>query len=227
LIRRFGGVVLRPRATFASLVDAPTWLPAWLVILIIWAFCGGWLLSTDIGQQALVDERVRVVETFGGQVTDAEYAALQAAPPWWVYFTSGSRMLLMPVTTVGVAALLLLTARTAGTRTTFSQAMAIAVYASLPLLVGQLIATPLHYVRESLTTPLNLAAVLPLMEEGTVPARFFGTIDLFAVWWAGLLAVGLAALTGRRARHYAWRIAAVFLVFAAITATAVVAMGGA
>ena len=34
----------------------------WAFILIVWAVCGWWLLSTDIGQQALVDERVRVIE---------------------------------------------------------------------------------------------------------------------------------------------------------------------
>lgn len=226
MIGRLLGGVLRPRATFASLVQTPTWLPAWLIVLSIWALCGGWLLSTDVGQQALVDERVRSVETFGGQVSDAEYSALQASPPWWVYFTSGSRMLLMPLTTLLVAALLVVSARAAGTKATLSQALAITVHASVALLIGQVIATPLHYVRESLTSPLNLAAVLPLMDEGTLPARFFGTIDVFAVWWAGLLAVGLAALTGQRARHYAWRIAALFLVFAAVTATAIVAMGG-
>ena len=40
------------------------------------------------------------------------------------------------------------------------------------------------------------------MEEGTLPARFFGTLDLFALWWMGLLAIGLAALTRRRVRRY-------------------------
>jgi hypothetical protein len=108
-----------------------------------------------------------------------------------------------------------------------SQAIAVAVHASVPLVIGQVIATPLHYVRESLTSPLNLAAILPLMEEGTLPARFFGTIDLFAVWWAGLIALGLATWTGRRARDYAWRIAALFVAFAAVTAATIAAMGGA
>lgn len=227
MIRRFWGVVLRPRATFAELIHTPTWLPAWLVILAVWTVCGGWLLSTEVGQQALVDERVRVVETLGGEVSDAEYASLQASPPWWVYFTSGSRTLLFPLTTLVVGALLLVSGKAAGRQVTVSQALAVAVHASVALLIGQVIATPLHYLRESLTSPMNLAAVLPLMDEGTLPARFFGTIDLFAVWWAALLAIGLAALTGQRARHYGWRIAALFLAFAAITATAIVVMGGA
>jgi hypothetical protein len=220
-------VVLRPRATFTALTHAPTWLGTWLFILAVWAICAGWLLSTEVGQQALVDERVRVVEAFGGAVSDTEYAALQATPPWWVYFTSGGRMLLMPTTTLVVAGMLVAAARFAGASTTLKQGLAVAVHATVALAIGQVIATPLHFVRESLTSPLNLAAVLPLMEEGTLPARFFGTIDLFAMWWALLLSVGLAVLTGRRARYYAWRIAALILVFAAVTATAIVVMGGA
>jgi hypothetical protein len=226
LIGRLKGVVLRPRATFAALVQAPSWLASWLFILIVWFGCGGWLLSTDVGQQALVDERVRVVEALGGEISDAEYARLQASPPWWVYLMSGGRVLLWPLTTFAVAGLLYASANARGTAS-LSQAMAVAVHASVVLLIGQVIATPLHYVRESLTSPLNLAAVLPLMDDGTLPARFFGTIDLFAVWWAWLLAIGLAALTGQPARRYVWRLAAAYLAFAAITATAIVVMGGA
>jgi hypothetical protein len=227
LIGRITGVVLRPRATLAAVIHAPAWLGTWIVILVVWACCGGWLLSTDVGQQALVDERVRSVETFGGTVSDGEYAALQANPPWWVYFTSGGRILLLPPTTLAVAGLIGFVARANGRKATFGQALAIAVHASIPLAIGQVVATPLHYLRESLTTPFNLAAILPLMDEGTLPSRFFGSLDLFALWWAGLLAIGLSALTGRRARHYAWRLAALFLVFGVVTATLIVAMGGA
>lgn len=227
MIRRLAGVVLRPRATLAALVAVPAWAATWSVILTVWAVCGGWLLYTDIGKQALVDERVRVIESFGGTVSDADYAALQAAPPWWVYFTSGGRLLLLPATTLAVAAMIVVIVRAAGVTATLHQGLAVAVHVSVPLFIGQIVATPIHYVRESLTSPLNLAAVLPLMEAGTVQARLFGTIDLFAMWWAGLLALGLAVLTGRQASHYAWRLAALFLVFAAVSATLSVAMGGA
>ena len=107
----------------------------------------------------------------------------------------------------------------------FQQALAIVVHASVVLLLGQLIATPLHYVRESLTSPLNLAAVLPLMEDGTAPARFFGSLDLFALWWAGLLAIGLSVLTRRRTMRYVWSIAGVYLAFAAVVAGLTTAVG--
>jgi hypothetical protein len=221
-------MVIRPRTTLTELKARPVWVAPWLLILIVWAVCGGWLLSTEVGQQALVDERVRVIETFGGEVKDDEYAALQAHLPWWVYLTSGGRVLLTPPATVLAAVAMWLVARGDGTgATTMRQAMAIAVHASVVLLIGQLIATPLHYIRESLTSPLNMAAILPLMEEGTLPARFFGTLDVFALWWVWLLALGLSALTHRPVRRYAWPLAASYMVFAAIVAALIAATGGA
>ena len=227
MIRRLAGVLTRPRATLAEVIQAPAWIVPWFVILGLWAILGGLLLATEVGQQALVDERVRVIETFGGTVSDDAYAVMQASPPWWVYVTSGSRTLLTPPATIIAAVAIWLAAKRDGGTASIPQALALAVHASVVLLVGQLVATPLHYVRESLTSPLNLAAILPFMEEGSLQARFFGTMDLFALWWAGLLAVGLSVLTGRRVGRYLASIAAVFAVFAAVVAVTVKVIGGA
>lgn len=226
MIRRIAGTLRRPRATFAGLVEQPAWAATWAVLLIVFAALGGWFLSTDVGQQALVDERVRVIESFGGAVSDAEYAALLANPPQWVYLTSGGRLLLLPPITVLMAGLLWSVARVDGAAVRFSQTLAIAVHASVVLLIGQLVATPLHYVRESLTSPLNLAAVLPLLEEGSVPARFFGTLDLFALWWLGLLGLGLSVLTRRPTSRYALPFAAAYAGFAVVVALTIAALGG-
>jgi hypothetical protein len=212
------GVVWRPRTILTALMERPVWMGTWAFILIFWAVLGAWLLSTDIGRQALIDERVRVIEAFGGSISDEQYRSLQAHPPWWVYATSGGRFLLNPVLTLAAATGLWLAARAERGRARFNQALSVVVHASVVLLVGQLVATPLHYVRESLTSPLNLAAVLPMMEDGTGPTRFFGSLDLFALWWAALLAMGLSILTGRRSMRYIWSIAAIYAVFAAIVA---------
>lgn len=226
MIRRFAGVVVRPRATLADLAADPRWAASWAVVLIIWAMLGGWLLASDVGQQALVDERVRVIELTGGDVTDAQYEALLDTPPWWIYLTSGSRSLLTPAVTLLVAGVLWAVGRAEGAAVSPSQALALTVHASVVLLIGQIVATPVHYVSESLTSPLNLASVLPLMDEGSVPARFFGTLDVFVLWWAGLLAVALSVLTGRRVSRYAWPMAGGIVAFAAVVAAVIVAMGG-
>lgn len=210
----------------AQLARQPAWLSAWAIVLTVTIAAGLWLLSSGVGAQAVVDERVRVIEAFGGRVSDEQYAQLQAAPPWWVFVTSGSRTLLTPPVTLLVALGVWLVARFEGAAATLAHGLSVAVHASTALVVGQLVATPLHYVRESLTSPLNLATLLPLLDDGSVAARFFGTIDVFVLWWMVLVGVGVAALTGRKATRYLAVGTTGLVVFAAAMAGVMSAMGG-
>ena len=90
-MQRIVGVLWHPQKTMAEVVRRPTFAVAWVVLLAVMAVCAFALLSTGVGQQALVDERVRVTEALGGRVDDAAYAALQDYPPWLMYLTSGGR----------------------------------------------------------------------------------------------------------------------------------------
>jgi hypothetical protein len=217
-MRRVLGVLRHPRSTMVEVVRHPAFLTTWVVVLLTVAVCGGLLLSTDVGRQALVDERVRVTEALGGRVDDAQYARLQASPPVSIYLTSGGRVLLTPPLTLIVAAGLLLLARLDGARLGFVTALAIAVHATVVLALQQLIATPIHYVTESLTSPTTLAGVLRVFDEGTWAARLFGTIDVFGLWWMWLLSLGLAAAAGRPARRYFVRLVAIYVGIAVIVA---------
>ena len=224
-MRRVTGVILHPRATMAELVRHPAVLTTWVAVLLAVAVCGGLLLSTQVGQQALVDERVRVTEAIGNRVDDAEYARLETAPPVSVYLTSGGRLLLMPPVTMLVAAGLMALARLDRAALPFTTALAIVVQATVVLALQQVVATPLHYLSESLTSPKNAAAMVRVFDEGSWAARLFGTIDIFGLWWIALLGVGLAAVTGKPARRYIWRLAAVYLGVAAIVAATFAILG--
>jgi hypothetical protein len=224
-MRRVTGVLLRPRATMAEVVQHPAFITTWVVVLLVAAICGGVLLSTPVGQQALVDERVRVTEAVGGRVDDAAYARLQNDPPVSIYMTSGGRLLLTPPVTLAVAAGLMLLARLEGARVTLVTALAVAVHATVVLALQQVIATPVHYVYESLTSPTNLAGVVRVFDEGSLPARLFGTIDVFGLWWMWLLAVGVGAATARPARRYVWKLLAVYLGIAAVVAAVFALLG--
>ena len=195
----------------------------WAVLLLLWSAVAAALLQSPTGRQALVDERVRMVEALGGTVDDAGYAALQTRPPFWVYALSGGRTLLLPVTTLAVAAGL---AVWPGRRRGFVASLSVAVHASAVLVLQQLAATPLHMVRESLTCPFNLAAVMPWFDEGSLPARFLGTVEVFGLWWVLLLAMGAAALAERRARDFVLPLVGVYVGIAAAVAVAVSMSGG-
>jgi hypothetical protein len=225
-MRRIAGVLVHPRSTMAALLAAPSWLTAWAFVLLVWLAPAGWLLSTDVGRQALVDERVRQVEAFGGRIDDAAYTALRQSPPLGAYFTSGGRLLLAPPVTVAVAAGLALLAWLDGTRLSARAALAVSVHAAVVLALQQLVAAPLHYLRESLASPTNLAVFLPMLEDGTVGARLFGAVDLFGLWWIWLLAIGVAAVTGRPSRRYLARLVVVYLGVAAGVAAVMALAGG-
>ena len=88
------------------------------------------------------------------------------------------------------------------------------------------VATPLHYLSESLTSPTNVAGLLRLFDEGSWPQRLLGAVDAFGLWWMWLLALGVAAATGRPARRYAWRLLAVYVGIAAVVAAVFAVLGG-
>ena len=224
-MRRVTGVLLHPRATMAEVVRHPAFITTWVVVLLVVAVCAGLLLSTPTGQQALVDERVRLTEAMGGRVDDATYARLQNDPPVSIYLTSGGRLLLTPPVTIAVALGVMALARRDGAAVTFVTALAIAVHATVVLALQQVIATPLNYAYESLTNPTNLAGLLRMFDEGSWPARLFGAIDLFGLWWMWVLAVGLAAATGKPARQYIWKVLAVYVGVAAAVAAVFAVLG--
>jgi len=224
--RRVLGMLVRPAATLTAAIAHGAWATVWLSGLLLWAAAATALLSTPVGQQALVDERVRVVEAFGGEVDDATYAAWQAQPPVLVYLTSGGRVWLLPPVTLAVAAGLLAAARRYGARVSYRQMLAVVTHASVVLVLQQLLAAPLHYGRESLTGAWNLAALLPMVEEGTALALWLGSVDVFGLWWLWLLAVGLGLVTGRSSRGWFVRLVAAYFAIAALAALVVGLTGG-
>jgi Yip1 domain len=218
-------VLWHPRRTMTEVVRHPVFALAWVAILAVVAVCAFALLSTSIGRQALVDERVRVIEALGGRVDDAAYGALQANPPLLVYLTSGGRLLLTPEFTLLVAVGLMGLAALDGARIRYVTALAITVHASVVLALQQVVAAPLHYLRESLTSPTNIGGVLPMLDEGSLPARWLGSIDVFGLWWVWLLAVGMAAATGRPTRRYLARLVVAYVGVAALVAAVFAAIG--
>ena len=220
-MRRVVGVLLHPRQTMAAVVHDPSFITAWIVVLLIVAACGVSILSTAVGRQALVDERVRTTEMVGGRVDDAAYAEWLAHPPISAYLTSGGRLLVTPPVTLIVALALVGLAGFEGAGVSFVVALAIVVHATAALALQQLIAVPAQLVRESLGSPTSLAILMPAGDDGTWLARLMGSLYVFGVWWIVLMAIGLGAATGRSTVHWLVRLGAAYLVIAAVVAGAV------
>ena len=195
-------------------------------MLAAWLLPGAWFLTTDVGRQALVDERVRVTEALGGSVSDEVYAGLERGRRCGP-ITSGGRLLLWPPVTLAVAAVVLVLARRRRRDTAFGEALAVVTHASVPLVLGQLVALPAHVVRESLTSPLDLALLAPRLDEASLSARLLGNVEIAGLWWLTLVAVGIAVLGGGSARGAVIRLVAAYATLAALVAAGAVLAGGA
>ena len=103
-----------------------------------------------------------------------------------------------------------------GADAAFRQVFSIVAFSGVVMGLRALFATPLNYARESLSSPTNLAAVMPFFEDDTFGARLLGSLDLFLIWWAVSLAIGLGVLYKRRTTPIA---ATMLVVYGAIALT--------
>jgi len=198
LLSRFVGVLLSPRQTFAGIVRRPKWLGMLVLLLVVSGGVNFAFMSTEVGQQAMLDEQVRRTESFGTQVNDEQYAAMERMLPYMKYITLGGTLLTLPVVMLAMAGIFFGVFAALGGDASFKQVFAVVTHSSAVSIIGQLFITPLNYVRESMSSATNLAVFFPMLDETSFLARLFGMVDLFLVWWVIVLAIGLAVLYRRK-----------------------------
>lgn len=217
LAARVIGVLTSPRATYADVAAHPRWLGVLVVVLIATIVPTTWLLSTDVGQRAVIDQWLQTLEAFGRTVSDAQYEQMERMAPYLVYFTAVSQIISLPLIAFAIAGIALAIFNGAlGADASFRQVFAVVLFSSVVTGLRALFSTPLNYARESLSSPTNLAAVLPVFENNTFGDRLLGSIDLFLLWWIVNLAIGLGVLYKRRTAPIA---AVMFIVYGAIALT--------
>jgi hypothetical protein len=196
---RMVGVIFSPRATYAAVAARPRVLGALAVVLAVIVAGTFLFLSTDIGQQASLDDNVRRMESFGRTVDDVQYAQMERMAPYSRYFAAVFQMIFMPVLALIVAGLAYAVFNAAlGGDAAFKQLYAIVVHSGAIMVVQALFGLPLAYARESLSGTTNLGVFFPFLDENSFAARMLGSLDLFLIWWIVSLAIGLGVLYRRR-----------------------------
>lgn len=228
LAARVAGIVRAPRVTFADLctVSRSPWVDALaLSTLLIFASLAA-LLSTSVGQIALVDQWERTAVAFGQPVDDALYLQFQELSTHWLAYSAGIAVLTGPLLVGVITGIVILGLRFAGQRPRATTVLSLVAHASLILGFRQLIAAPVNYVGESLASPTTFVQLLASVDETSPLARFLGVVDIFIVWWAVILAVGVATVAHRRVRPVALAFTGVYLAIALLLALAMAATGG-
>jgi hypothetical protein len=131
-----------------------------------------------------------------------------------------------PLVTAILAAILYGVFTVLGGESTFRHVFAVVVHAGVITMLQPLFTLPLNYQRHSMSSATNLAVFLPMLEEGSFLASLLGVLDLFYIWYAVVLAIGLAAIYRRRTTPIAVGLLAVFVLIGVAVATLKVALGG-
>ncbi len=225
---RIVGVLLAPKATYAGVAARPRVLGALAVVLLV-SMAGTFaFLSTDIGKQAMVDQQIRTMESFGVKMTDAAYDRIEQTADRGRYFAVLGQLVSLPLMALVIAGIAFAVFNAVmGADATFKQVYAVVAHSGVVIAVQQLFVLPLDYARETMSSPTNLMVFLPFLDESSFVARLLGSIDLFVIWWGLNLAIGLGVLYHKRTAPIAITLIVVYVAIGLIIAAVKTATSGA
>jgi hypothetical protein len=218
LLARVFGVLFSPRETYAAVAARPRALGALTITLVVMIGCQSWFMSTDVGKEAVLEQQVRTLESFGMTVSDEMYAQMESRLAYGPYTTAASLLVFVPLVTALVAVLLVgIFSMLLGGAASFKQAYAVVAHAGVIIAVQQLFGTPLSYARGEFAGA-NLSVFVPMLEETAFLTLFLGAIDLFLVWWVVSLAIGVGVLYKRKTGPIATSLLLVYILIALVLA---------
>jgi hypothetical protein len=225
---RLIGILMSPRAAYADVVARPRVLGALAVVILISGIAVYTFMSTEVGKQAGLDMQLRQMESFGRTMTDAQYQRMEQMAGYAPYFGAGGQIVTLPLMALIIAGIAFAVFNAAlGGDATFKQVYAVVVHSGVIIAVQQLFTLPLDYVRETLSSPTNLAVFLPFLDENSFPARLLGSIDLFVIWWTINLAIGLGILYRKRTSPIATTLLVIYVTIGLVIAAVKTALAGA
>lgn len=214
LISRLAGVLFSPRSMFRAIMNRPRWLGALVVVVLASGGANAWLVSTDVGRQAMLELQINQVETFGVTVSDEMYEGmvrqsrssidftvgpLDVRIPILALLTLGGQLVAIPITVLILAGVVWTVGYVVfGTGASFKALFAIVAHVGAVNVVQQMFVVPLNYTRGAMSNPATIAAFFPMLDEGTFAYRTLSLVDMFVVWQLSIVSIGIAVLYGRR-----------------------------
>jgi hypothetical protein len=191
---RLIGALVSPIATFRSLAERPTWLPAMLVVCLI-GVVPGIIAGPKIDWEDVVRQQVeRSGQDLTGQQLDQAVAMWEKIGPALTYI--GPAMLAAAIL---VFSLIFWGAFTmAGGQPGFKRSLAVVCHAMMPLAVSALLSIPVVASLDSIggaqlesgSYLQSSAAALASEDTGPVLLALLSKLDVFTLWTIVLTAIG-------------------------------------
>jgi hypothetical protein len=220
-------MVRSPRVTMGAAIARPRSLDLAILIVTISTVCSVSFLVTRVGHLASLDQQVRQLESLGIVVDDQLYARLRDWERYRPLVSALGFIVGWPALWIcGAAFVKAIGGGTGRAQATFAQVLTVLVHASSVLALGAVVALPIDYLRESLGGATSLATMVPGLADTSFVGRLFGAIDVFALWWVALAALGLGRLYQRRTMTIARWLAGAYATGAAALALTQSLRGG-
>lgn len=205
---RIAQVFFSPASLFDRLRERPVWLGAILTLMVI-----------SLAANALIPEeliRQLVMEQLGD---DPQQAQIDTAMRMAGIFRYIGPVVFTPVLAVVLAALVLLIWNLIlGGEASFKQTMSVTAHVLFIPTLGGLLTIPLMIAASDATVALSLHLLLPGGDEESYLYRLFRGINLFSLWGAVVLGVGVSRLYPKVSfGSAAGVLLALYVVFKAVT----------
>jgi hypothetical protein len=174
------------------------------------------LLSTESGQEAMLDQQVRQYEQWTGSIPDRQYQEYERLAPYNRYIVSGATLVGGPLMSFAIAGIVFGVFNAAlGGNASYKQVLSILATAGAVQLLQAVFTLPLNYLRGSMSSATNLGVFAQgFLDDTSFISRFFGMIDVFIVWSLIVSAIGLGVLYRRRTSPIFWSLMGVYIFIA-------------
>jgi len=204
LVARLIGILTSPKETFQSVVASPKWFGVLACTALAVAVFTALPLTTEAGRQAAIDKQVSQMQSFGMQVNDEMYSRMEKQSAIMPYTTAGSIIVISPIIVSILAGVFFAIFNAAlGGEASFKQVFSVVTHAGVVSSLGAVFGGVVNYFRQRMDSVTTLGSLFPMLSEKSFVANFLGAIDVFAVWWVLVLAMGLAVLYRRRTQPIA------------------------
>jgi hypothetical protein len=219
LAARLIGVVFSPRDAYTAVAARPRALGALVVTGLIIIAANVIFLSTEVGQNATLDQQLSVMKTLGVTVTDQMVQQMESRMAYAPYTTAGSLLVGLPLVCAIFAGLLLaIFTAIMGGGATFKQVYAVVAHSTIIGAIQQAFSFPIMYARGELASPTKLSVFFPMLGETSFFTYFLSAIDLFYLWSLFNLSIGVAVLYKRSTGAVAAVLLGIYVVIAVIIA---------
>jgi len=217
LLVRLARVFVAPGELFERLRERPVWLDALLLLVVLS------LLATLLVPRELMIEAMQAGLGPEADPEAGEAIAEFAESGLFTVFRVGTAVLFPPLVTLAIAALLgFVYNLVLGGTASFRQLYSVTVHGYLVAQVGALVMVPVLVATGDPNSRLALHLLVPGLDPEGYPHRLLSGLDVFGLWTAVVLGIGVGRLYPKRSV----RAAVVGLLSALVVLRAVAALVG-